>query len=156
MITRQQYMNTNDLHQEYYLQFATTETFKFVEKEVGLELLLKSEDPCLNDIIRLTGGHWVWDDSPIDLLIARVAGEIGSGGLPSPSTKTCVGKAAAREMLRLIEVAGKELGVSNEKILEVYKEKGDKAVGLVPRTILNSIGDSDGLENGKTAERTLR
>jgi hypothetical protein len=103
MITRAQYMeNSSELHQEYYLQFATESTFHFVRTKIGLEKLRKSKDKYFNDIIRMPGiadATWIWDSSPHNLQLMRELGEVGERSLPSKSTRTCVGKAAARKLL---------------------------------------------------------
>ena len=103
MITRSQYMeNSSELHQEYYLQFATESTFHFVRTKIGLEKLRSSKDKYFNDIIRMPGradATWIWDFSPCNLQFMRELGEVGERSLPSKSTCTCVGKAAARKLL---------------------------------------------------------
>ena len=101
MVTRDQYMeNASELHQEYYLQFATESTFRFVRNQIGLEKLRKSKDKYFNDIIKHGPfGGWIWDDSPVNSTLMKELGEIGHGSLPSKSTHTCVGKAAARKLL---------------------------------------------------------
>lgn len=103
MITRAQYMaNSSELHHEYYLQFATDATFQFVRSSIGIAKLKTSKDKYFNDIIRMPGradATWIWDSSPMNIAIARELGEIGARSLPSKSTRTCVGKAAARHLL---------------------------------------------------------
>lgn len=103
MITREQYMaNSSELHNDYYLQFATESTFLFVRSSIGIEKLKSSKDKYFNDIIRMPGradARWIWDSSPMNLDLARELGEVGQKSLPSKSTRTCVGKAAARKLL---------------------------------------------------------
>jgi len=103
MITRTEYMkNSSELHQEYYLQFATESTFQFVRSRIGLEKLRSSKDKYFNDVIRMPGradATWIWDLSPCNLQLMRELGEVGTKSLPSKSTCTCVGKAAARKLL---------------------------------------------------------
>lgn len=103
MITREQYLaNGSELHQDYFLQFATESTFQFVRYSIGIEKLKTSKDKYFNDIIRLPGtadATWIWDSSPMNLALARELGEVGQKYLPSKSTRTCVGKAAARKLL---------------------------------------------------------
>lgn len=100
MITHTEYMaNSRELHHAYHLQFATEATFQFVERVIGLEALEKSTDPYFNDIIKNVGtGGWVWDRAPYNLQAMYDAGEV-KGYSPSMATITCVGKAAARELL---------------------------------------------------------
>jgi len=103
MITRDQYMeNSSELHQEYYLQFATESTFQFIRSSIGLNKLRASKDKYFNDIIKHSNGGsggWIWDSSPCNLQLMREIGEVGEKSLPSKSTRTCVGKAAARKLL---------------------------------------------------------
>ena len=91
-------------HHQFYLQLATPSTFEFVRQAIGMDRLRKSKDKHLNDIgIKHTqggAGSWVWDSSPLNLTLARELGAVPKGCYPSPSTCTCVGKAAARELLR--------------------------------------------------------
>ena len=98
MITREQYMeNASELHHAYHLQFATEETFRFVEQRIGLKLLRSSKDKYFNDVIRMPGtanATWIWDRAPINHRLVREAGDN-----LSKSTFTCVSKAAARELL---------------------------------------------------------
>lgn len=107
MITRKQYMkNSGELHHSYYAQFVTNETFDFVKNRIGLKKLLKSNDPHLNDIIKMSGtagGTWVWDYSPVNITLMREAGEIAS-----QSAHTCVGKAAARILIEQYKTANNE------------------------------------------------
>lgn len=97
MITRSQYMeNSSELHHAYYSQFVTKDTISFVDSHIGLERLQASEDQHLNDVVRWENGgrSWLWDRTPVNAELARELGE----GL-CDSTRTCVGKAAARIML---------------------------------------------------------
>jgi hypothetical protein len=103
MITRDQYMeNSSELHQEYYLQFATESTFHFARTQIGLEKLRSSKDKYFNDIIKHSNngaGGWIWDNSPVNLTLMRELGEVGPRSLPSMASHTCVGKAAAKKLL---------------------------------------------------------
>ncbi len=99
MITRDKYMeNSSELHHAYYLQFATEGTFNFVRQNIGLKKLKASGDPvCFNDLYKHRDGGrggWIWDEAPINRTLCKELGE----GL-SPSTFTCVSKAAARQIL---------------------------------------------------------
>lgn len=89
-----------DKHQNFYLQFATPATYQFVELYIGVVKLRQSKDRCFNDIISMGPGRWVWDNSPVNLVLMRELGLVGHGGRPSLAEHTCVGKAAARELLR--------------------------------------------------------
>jgi hypothetical protein len=96
MITRDEYMsNSSELHHTYYSQFVTPSTLIFVNRNIGLARLQASTDKHLNDVVRWErGGTWLWDRSPINEQLAK---ELGEGC--SMSTRTCVGKAAARMIL---------------------------------------------------------
>lgn len=97
MITRAEYMEINsERHHEYYAQFVTEQTLSFVRNVIGVEKLKASDDPDFNDVVRWEQGGrtWAWDRTPINSTLAKECGE----GL-SMSTRTCVGKAAARIIL---------------------------------------------------------
>lgn len=102
MITHKEYMaNSAELHHAYYLQFATEATKRFVLERIGMDKLLSSTCPYLNDIVRHSGaGSWVWDYSPCNVTLMRELGAVSNGYLPSPSMCTCVGKAVAKELIR--------------------------------------------------------
>jgi hypothetical protein len=104
MITHKEYMaNSAELHHAYYLQFATEGTKRFVLERIGMDKLLRSTCPHLNDIVKHSNsgtGSWVWAFSPYNVTLMREAGEVSKGYLPSPSTCTCVGKAVAKELIR--------------------------------------------------------
>ena len=104
MITHKEYMaNSAELHHAYYLQFATEETKRFVLEHIGMDKLLHSTCPHLNDIVKHSNGgagSWVWDFSPRNVTLMREAGAVSVGYLPSPSTCTCVGIAVAKELIR--------------------------------------------------------
>ena len=95
----------HEKHHQFYLQLATPSTFEFVRQVIGMDRLRKSKDRYLNDIdIKYSRAfglqHWVWDNSPMNLTLARELGAVSKEGYPAPSTYTCVGKAAALELLR--------------------------------------------------------
>lgn len=101
MMTRSEYMeNSRERHDAYYRQFVTPATIAFIESNIGLEKLQKSTCEHLNDVVRWEQGGrtWLWDRSPINTQLAKECGE----GL-SMSTRTCVGKAAARMILENAE-----------------------------------------------------
>ena len=104
MITHKEYMaNSAELHHAYYLQFATEATKRFVLERIGMDKLLRSTCPHLNDIVKHSrggAGSWVWDYSPCNVTLMREAGAVSIGYLPSPAMCTCVGKAAAKELIR--------------------------------------------------------
>jgi len=97
MISRSDYMdNSSELHHQYYSQFVTPATISFVNSAIGLKKLQASNDPHLNDVVRWEnyGRTWLWDRSPMNTVLAK---ELKEG--TSQSTRTCVGKAAARIIL---------------------------------------------------------
>lgn len=88
------------IHHDYFCQFVTSHTIHFVESRIGLKRLQASTCEHLNDVVRWEQGGktWLWDRSPIN---AQLAKELGEG--ITPSTRTCVGKAAARIILENAE-----------------------------------------------------
>ena len=96
MITYREYLaNSTELHHEYFLQFVTEDTKRFVLSHIGLPKLLQSTYHYLNDVVDLTNGHWVWDSSPCNEPLMREA-----GNSLTRADRTCVGKAAAKELIR--------------------------------------------------------
>jgi len=96
-ITRTEYMeNSSELHHAYYSQFVTPQTIAFVKSRIGLKRLQASTCEHLNDVVKWEQGGrtWLWDRSPINSTLAK---ELGEGN--SQTTRTCVGKAAARIIL---------------------------------------------------------
>lgn len=101
MITRKEYMeNSSELHHDYYAQFVTEATKQFVLSHIGIDRLLASTDDHLNDIEvpRYEGGiYWLWGRAPVNVALAKQAGECVAN--PTPSCCTCVGKAAAKILI---------------------------------------------------------
>lgn len=97
MITYREYLaNSTELHHEYFLQFVTEDTKHFVLSHIGLPQLLQSDCHYLNDVVNHNiSGYWVWDLSPCNEPLMREA-----GNTITPSDRTCVGKAAAKELIR--------------------------------------------------------
>lgn len=100
-ITREEYMqDSNNLHHGFYSQFVTDGTLNYVKDNIGVERLLKSNCEYFNDIgikhSRGGAGSWVWDFAPINTQLARELGAVSANCHPSPSTITCIAKAAAR------------------------------------------------------------
>lgn len=100
MITRDEYMKDSaTLHHAYYAQFVTRATKDFILATLTPEKIrsaLDGGDIYLNNI-RIPynnmgrGGGWWWDNAPINTALVK---ELKEGN--SPSTHTCVAKAAAR------------------------------------------------------------
>lgn len=95
MITRQQYLNKQATHEEYYSQFVTPFIKKIVENHIGLDKIKDSNDHHFNDIpLRL------WDNAsnwlkyyPTVFNQLKEAGDYATlAGL------VCILKQAAREL----------------------------------------------------------
>lgn len=92
-------MNKEVTHFDYYSQFVTESTKRFVLNSLTVEQIRKafnSGDEHLNEIKipynnMGNGGGWWWDDAPIASGLVKE-----SGDNLSRSTFTCVAKAAAR------------------------------------------------------------
>ncbi len=101
-ITRADYMNNStELHHDYYSQFVTESTKRFVLGSLTIEQIKEGleKDKHLNKIKipynnMGSGGRWWWDDAPINIELLRELGESNS-----PSTHTCVAKACARNLV---------------------------------------------------------
>lgn len=108
MITRQDYMNGQNLHRAYYGQFVNDQVKREVLQFIGLPALLASTDEHLNDIPMkkwdaLGGfafgfqGVMIMKPStiePVDINLIREAGE----GV-SASTMVCIYKEAAKQII---------------------------------------------------------
>lgn len=102
MYTRKDYMTKKCSHHEYYSQFVTEGTKRFVLRDLTIKQIknaINSGDEHLNEIkIPFNnmgrGGSWWWDNSPANEILIKELGESRS-----PSTYTCVGKAAARILI---------------------------------------------------------
>lgn len=99
-ITRKDYMdNSSELHHAFYSQFITESTNRFILNSLTVEDIkkaLEDGDEHLNEIKipynhMGRGGRWWWDDAPINVGLLKELGVCAS-----PSTFTCVAKAAAR------------------------------------------------------------
>jgi hypothetical protein len=102
-ITRKEYMaGSSAKHHDFYAQFVTASTMRFVSGSLTVEQIKKaieSGDEHLNKIAipfnnMGSGGSWWWDGAPVNEALVRELGEN-----MSPSTHTCVGKAAARILI---------------------------------------------------------
>ena len=103
LITRKEYMaDSSAKHHDYYAQFVTESTKQFILRSLTVKQIAKaieSGDKHLNKIKipynnMGNGGSWWWDGAPVNSTLARELGEN-----LSPSTHTCVGKAAAKIIL---------------------------------------------------------
>lgn len=113
MITRKQYMqSSSDLHREYYSQFITPATIQFVKTEIGMDKLRLSTDKHLNDVEveRYPEGRWQWDLTPVNtVLVAKAEERLIKHA--SDSCRTCVGKEAARILLKEEGITSGILGI---------------------------------------------
>jgi hypothetical protein len=100
MKTREQYLNKEVSHHDFFAQFVTERTKAYILKSLKVEDIkraLENGDKHLNEIkipynnLNRANGSWWWDGAPINTKLVREAGEN-----LSQSTYTCVAKAAAR------------------------------------------------------------
>lgn len=97
--TRKQYMNKEVSHQDYYAQFVTESTKRYILSDLTINEIkeaFNSGDEHLNEIKipfnnMGSGGNWWWDFTPFNNQLIKECGESNSH-----ATHTCVGKAAAR------------------------------------------------------------
>ena len=101
IITHAQYMaNSEELHQAYYLQFATENTKRLVLRSIGADKIKASNDPYFNDIPL---HQWDALDKGVRATINTKAKRESdnytkpSGYLWSLSDTVCTAKACARE-----------------------------------------------------------
>jgi transcription termination factor NusB len=97
MYTRKQYLNKECTHREYYEQFVNGSVEQIVRVSIGLDRILHSTDPYLNDIPLKR-----WD--MLEYAILQAAGhkfcEVNQCKGMSLSDCVCIAKAAARKMIR--------------------------------------------------------
>jgi len=108
MKTRQQYLDGEVSHHDYYIQFATPEMYEQVKEKIGLERIEKSKDEHLNDISMklwdslsgclFRGSKLITPPSPSRECynLIKQAGEVGV----SPAMMVCIYKAIARELVK--------------------------------------------------------
>lgn len=101
-LLRKDYMQGKVTHEDYYSQFVTESTKRLVKSFIGLDQLLASKDPHLNDI-RLS---W-WDRLPIHntISIGKLKDAEGDTTPPgkfcwSACLNVCIAKAAARMLIK--------------------------------------------------------
>ena len=110
MITRQEYLKDSAaLHNAYYLQYATAQTRQEILSSIGIDNLLSSKDPHLNDVKipfnnMSSGGNWWWDTVTVNISLLRTLGDRNTSML-----HTCVGKSVARVLIQEHLDAQKEL-----------------------------------------------
>lgn len=115
MINRQQYLNREVTHRQYWGQFVNELVKDKVKNSIGVNTLLESTDEHLNDIPIAKWdklGGFVWrgqvaiqkpqtslDILPIDAKLLRETGEgVSSAGL------VCIYKEAARQIIEQLSV----------------------------------------------------
>lgn len=91
MKTRQQYLNKEITHQEYYSQYVNAGITSRVKSSIGEKRIKESTDPHFNDI-----PLFEWDrlGLPVGYRIIEMVKE--NGDFNSLSFQVCVNKAAAR------------------------------------------------------------
>ena len=86
--TREQYMNNECSHHQYYAQFATPEVIAQVKRQIGEDRIKASADPHFNDIPLKQ-----WDN----LKITVYKNDMDTAGdFLTLAGKVCIAKAAAR------------------------------------------------------------
>ena len=89
--------NAKTLHHDYHFQFATEATIREVASRIGIDRL-KTLDKHLNGYFKHSNGGrggWIWDTFTIHADLLR---QCSSGGI-SMSDRTCIAKAAAKQIL---------------------------------------------------------
>ena len=98
LVMRSDYMeDPKALHHDYYFQFVTDQTILQVKSRIGIKRL-KTLDKHLNGHYKHSNGGrggWIWDTFTIH---AALLNQCSSGGI-SPSDRTCIAKAAAKQIL---------------------------------------------------------
>lgn len=89
MKTRQQYIDQECTHSEYYAQFVTESTKRVLMRTIPLASLLASNDPNLNDIPLIR-----WDNLPTPIGSMKAWGDS-----VSLAGKVCIYKEAARQII---------------------------------------------------------
>ena len=96
MKTRKQYMNKEISFHDYYSQFVTPFVLTWVRQRIGIDRLLASTDPHLNDIpLR------AWDrfhGSFLSSKSGRLCADANGGGV-SLSDAVCTAKTAAQQLI---------------------------------------------------------
>ena len=98
MHTRQEYMKGDIGHNEFYAQFATLSTRRWVETTIGVERLKASTDQHLNDIpLSLWDEYFKSVAFRCEVLpLLKEAGDVCANSL---GNAVCVAKAAARVLI---------------------------------------------------------
>lgn len=97
MITREQYMNKEATHREYYGQFVDQSVKDWVLGRIGIERILASTDPHLNDI-HIEAWDRYFGTFQMTEPGRKCAKANGSGGV-SLSNAVCVAKETARQLI---------------------------------------------------------
>jgi|SRR5699024_9114015 len=110
IVTRHDYLNGDRTHNEYWGQFITQPLIEMVGDIIGIERILASEDPHLNDI-PLREWDRLYTKQFIDIELWAKAGngvdpkgkfvnEVTGRYQWSASDNVCIGKAAARFIIK--------------------------------------------------------
>lgn len=98
MITRQQYLNKECTHNEYYAQFVTPSILRIVESEFGIACLKQAfeKDPHFNTIPLAK-----WDSLSLYLNKAQINSLMKDcGDFVSQAGLVCILKNAARQLVK--------------------------------------------------------
>lgn len=107
--TRQQYLNNECTHRQYYAQYVNEEVKNNLAKNISIDRLLASTDEHLNDISlkewdNLSGFDFDFNRQLISRYntiphsIFELGKELNEGGI-SPATMVCIYKEAARQSI---------------------------------------------------------
>lgn len=89
MYTREQYLNDECTHEQYYSQFVDFDTKQYVKSRIGLDKILKSNDEHFNDIPLKN-----WETCCVS--VEAVEALKAAGDTWSLSGRVCIAKAAAK------------------------------------------------------------
>lgn len=95
MKTRDQYLNGDVSHEEYYSQFVTAGTRQRVLRWIGLETLKKSTDESFNDIPLAQ-----WDALAVPFSFGTAKKLKEAGDYPTLAGGVCILKCAASQLLQ--------------------------------------------------------
>lgn len=92
--TRQQYLDKECTHRQFYGQFVTPGIIREVEDRIGVSRLYDSQDPHFNDIPL---GRW----DGLGVWLQGVAAKkiLATGDVPTLAGGVCIAKEAARQIL---------------------------------------------------------
>lgn len=139
LITYPEYMaNSAELHHAFHLQFVTPALMARVKRVCKLDVLKSSESPYFNDVYPLA--HWdnIAGSFPGD----SVAKMREAGEYPTPATKVCVLKAAARHWVESEGGNNAHISTSNFETL-VAAVKYYAAYGYSSTDVMRKVLDKE-------------